>query len=428
MASQQALVEAVSGGIGSLVALVATYPLKTIYTLRAIRAIREESDARRAPSEGGAAAAAAADAGEGAEPAAAAPAADAAAADATAADAELRAVVSSPLAALCALCRRRLAAADLAALYAGAGPAAAETVASTVVYFYLYSHLKQAALLLQRRRGGSGADLGVLAALGVAALAGAGNMLVTTPAQVVTTVMMANAKRRQQLQSAGRAVDHVRCDAAGVCREIWERDGAGGFWRGLLPSLILVINPAVQYALFEWGMTRARAAKGRRHAAAAAAAAGAARGGRAGGGAAPAAALGAAEVFLIGSLAKIGATYITYPMIVVKSRLQATNQHTHADNRYAGTADAVARIAREEGAAGFYAGLREKILQTALNAGLMLALKDRINSASQQLLATWAAAAAADAAAAAAPAAPPLGGAPIGAFAATARAVVVISR
>jgi hypothetical protein len=33
---------------------------------------------------------------------------------------------------------------------------------------------------------------------------------------------------------------------------------------GLLPSLILVVNPAVQYALFEWGMQRAAATKARR--------------------------------------------------------------------------------------------------------------------------------------------------------------------
>lgn len=114
-----------------------------------------------------------------------------------------------------------------------------------------------------------------------------------------------------------------------------------------------------------------------------------------------------------GSLAKIGATVVTYPMIVVKSRLQvrhqgsnprllptkpaasrlpiagscwlsiaagslcshllmlsqpassqATNEHTAAENRYGGTADAVRRIYAEEGASGFFAGLRDKILQT----------------------------------------------------------------
>ena len=43
---------------------------------------------------------------------------------------------------------------------------------------------------------------------------------------------------------------------------------------------------------------------------------------------------------------------------------QATNEHTRDENRYGGTADAVRRIYAEEGAPGFFAGLRAKILQT----------------------------------------------------------------
>ncbi len=88
------------------------------------------------------------------------------------------------------MCRERLRQADVAALYAGLPPAAVETVASTVVYFYLYSSLKQAALSLQRRRGGDG-EFGVGASLLVASLAGAGNMLVTTPAQVGSGAVLA---------------------------------------------------------------------------------------------------------------------------------------------------------------------------------------------------------------------------------------------
>ncbi len=32
---------------------------------------------------------------------------------------------------------------------------------------------------------------------------------------------------------------------------IWGESGLGGFWRGLLPALLLVVNPAVQYMLYE---------------------------------------------------------------------------------------------------------------------------------------------------------------------------------
>jgi hypothetical protein len=106
-------------------------------------------------------------------------------------DARLQRAAADPVAALAALCRDRIRKLDLPTLYAGLAPSAVETVASTVVYFYLYSLLRQAAVSVRRRRVASagvgkarGDEIGVAASLLVAAAAGAGNMLVTTPAQV----------------------------------------------------------------------------------------------------------------------------------------------------------------------------------------------------------------------------------------------------
>ena len=49
------------------------------------------------------------------------------------------------------------------------------------------------------------------------------------------------------------------------------------------------------------------------------------------------------------ALAKLGATILTYPILLVKSRLQAASKHTHADLQYSGTYDALRRIWRKEG-------------------------------------------------------------------------------
>ena len=49
------------------------------------------------------------------------------------------------------------------------------------------------------------------------------------------------------------------------------------------------------------------------------------------------------------ALAKLGATIITYPILLVKSRLQAASKHTHADLKYKGTSDALRRIWKKEG-------------------------------------------------------------------------------
>lgn len=38
---------------------------------------------------------------------------------------------------------------------------------------------------------------------------------------------------------------------ASAFREIYGAEGVKGFWRGILPALILVSNPVIQYTVFE---------------------------------------------------------------------------------------------------------------------------------------------------------------------------------
>jgi adenine nucleotide transporter 17 len=114
-----------------------------------------------------------------------------------------------------------------------------------------------------------------------------------------------------------------------VVRQMYQDQGLGGFFKGLAPSMIMVINPTIQYILYESLVARAlewqrssRAARVQtRHGAGPAAAAvqrhgGAAAGGKGG------MALGALDIFVLSALAKIGATLVTYPLLVVKNRLQ----------------------------------------------------------------------------------------------------------
>jgi adenine nucleotide transporter 17 len=37
----------------------------------------------------------------------------------------------------------------------------------------------------------------------------------------------------------------------GVARDIMKQDGITGFWRGLKPSLVLTVNPAITYGVYE---------------------------------------------------------------------------------------------------------------------------------------------------------------------------------
>jgi adenine nucleotide transporter 17 len=78
--------------------------------------------------------------------------------------------------------------------------------------------------------------------------------------------------------------------------------------QGVVPTLLMVANPTVQYMIYEW--LRARLAESK--------AQGKLKAKRPN--------YTAGEVFVMSAIAKLGATVVTYPMQLVKSRLQV-NQH-----------------------------------------------------------------------------------------------------
>jgi adenine nucleotide transporter 17 len=75
--------------------------------------------------------------------------------------------------------------------------------------------------------------------------------------------------------------------------------------------------------------------------------------------------------------------------------LQAINRHTEEQMQYQGVWHAIRSMAAAEGLAGFYKGMRVKLLQTVLAAALLMVLKEKIFLATRAALAPEAAAAAA---------------------------------
>ncbi|CAI5483544.1 unnamed protein product [Closterium sp. Yama58-4] len=125
----------------------------------------------------------------------------------------------------------------------------------------------------------------------------------------------------------------------------------------------MVTNPAIQFMIYETLLARITAARP------------AARGG--------AKSATSTEIFLVGALAKIGATLATYPMLVVKSRLQARHA---AGQRYSGMWDAIFKIVRQEGVRGFYHGMGTKMAQSVFAASLLFLTKEEIVKAVRLVL------------------------------------------
>ncbi|XP_051572089.1 peroxisomal membrane protein PMP34-like isoform X3 [Myxocyprinus asiaticus] len=127
----------------------------------------------------------------------------------------------------------------LLAPYRGWFPVICSLCCSNFVYFYCFHSLK--ATWLQGQRSTTGRDL----IIGIAA--GVVNVLVTTPLWVVNT--------RLKLQGAKfRNEDIQPTHYKGIMdafAQIIQQEGVGALWNGTFPSLLLVMNPAVQFMIYE---------------------------------------------------------------------------------------------------------------------------------------------------------------------------------
>lgn len=199
----------------------------------------------------------------------------------------------------------------LAGLYAGLGSSLLGTAYNNFTYFYCYSTVRN---LYNKRYNPSGGTLSAAMELLLGAVAGAMTTLVTTPVSVVTT-------RQQTLPS------HERQN---VLRTILAEEGVAGFWKGIKPSLILCVNPAITYGSFEKIKQFVTATLGLK--------------------------LTPGVNFLIGALSKTLATIITYPYIMAKVRLQWKPSKDIQDKvvAYKGSIDVLTRVLKTEGFFGWY--------------------------------------------------------------------------
>ena len=315
-------------------------------------------------------------------------------------------------------------------LYVGVKPASIGTVCSQGVYYYWFSVFNSEYLRIkkQQRRGSDGAPppppmmgsevvLTPLESLFTASLAGCVNVLLTLPIWTVVAKMQVASKRKSSNSiqeesdedeseseeeahkwSAMKAAKNRKkgrvsksadatlakkedeAKALGfwtLAKEVYETSGVPGFYGGLSASLIMVANPALQFAIYETLRQKQRGNSNRRN------------------GTATVTTISALDAFILGATAKIGATLATYPMLVIKSRLQvgrrevvgtkkniATADGDDGNERkeYEGIVDCVKDLyANEGGLFAFYDGLTTKLSQTALCAALMFSSKEEIS-------------------------------------------------
>lgn len=121
-------------------------------------------------------------------------------------------------------------------------------------YFFFYSLVRttyirsKTASLPPKSKAPS---LGTAAELALGALAGALAQIFTIPVAVIATRQQVSTARPLTLEEEAAGVKPKTFGFFEVARDIIAEDGIGGLWLGIKPGLVLTVNPAITYGMFE---------------------------------------------------------------------------------------------------------------------------------------------------------------------------------
>lgn len=171
------------------------------------------------------------------------------------------------------------------------------------------------------------------------AIAGSATVLLTNPIWVVNTRMTARKSQSSELPGGPPAKGK---STVGTFLSIVREEGFARLFAGVMPALVLVINPILQYTIFE--QLKNTLEKRRR--------------------------VTPTDSFYMGALGKLLATSITYPYITVKSRMHVAGKDGPKEDMFA----SFRRILKEEGWSGLYGG---RTMTTQFHGGVVMLISCR---------------------------------------------------
>ncbi|GEQ66713.1 hypothetical protein JCM33374_g376 [Metschnikowia sp. JCM 33374] len=244
-------------------------------------------------------------------------------------------------------------------LYAGLESAIYGITLSNFIYYYFYELTSNVFLRANVSSRKKSRGLSTIQSIITGAIAGAITVFGTNPFWVANTRMMTKAKEDgEKSRSAVKAL-----------LEIVQNDGISTLFAGVLPALVLVINPIIQYTIFEQIKNVIIAAKGVQG-------------------------FSAGKAFFIGAFGKLVATTLTYPYITLKSRMHVKKKNLNSSSETSEKDDddklsmyqEIKKIISEEGAEGLYRGLTVKLCQSIMTAAFLFYFKEELFSGSLSLV------------------------------------------
>ncbi|KAK4122571.1 mitochondrial carrier [Parathielavia appendiculata] len=239
-------------------------------------------------------------------------------------------------------------------LYSGLSSALFGISVTNFVYYYWYEWTRAFFEAAAAKAGRASKKLTAVESMIAGAIAGSATVILTNPIWVVNTRMTArkntsaeSGEEKEVLPGGGGAAPakkERKPSTIGTLLSLLRTEGPTALFAGVVPALVLVINPILQYTLFE---QMKNAVEKRRR-------------------------VTPTVAFFLGALGKLFATSVTYPYITVKSQMHVAK----AGDKKEGVFEAISRVIREEGYSGLYKGIGPKVTQSVLTAAFLFAFKD----------------------------------------------------
>ncbi len=278
------------------------------------------------------------------------------------------------------------------ALFAGVGAKGAHSMTSSFLYFLAFSSLKRK---VEQR---SGRKIGIAENLTIAMLAGCVNVLVTEPLDTLSTRRQIcgtddiddtdDNGRKQKMSSVTKKREDKKPEGTrdAFLSNTYDQVTRGlsqwaSLYSGIGASMLLTINPAIQYTCFEQARTRVLLGLRRRAE-------------KRGSTKKIKSELTVSDAFVLGAASKAIATFLTYPLVRAKvlakapkvskkiskggKELSADESNYNANSFRGKSLLAVMRlVVATEGASGLYKGLHAQLLKTVLAAAFSLTVKEK---------------------------------------------------
>ncbi|OGE51349.1 hypothetical protein PENARI_c013G09330 [Penicillium arizonense] len=230
----------------------------------------------------------------------------------------------------------------ISGLYSGLESALFGISVTNFVYYYWYEFTRSAFEKAAIQSNRASKKLTTVESMIAGAIAGSATVLITNPIWVINTRM--TARKSEADEQALPGAKKSKASTLSTLMDLLREEGPKALFAGVLPALVLVINPILQYTIFE--QLKNIVERRRR--------------------------MTPKDAFYLGALGKIMATSITYPYITIKSRMHVASK----DGPKESLNGSLKRIIQEEGWKGLYKGIGPKVTQSAITAAFLFAFKD----------------------------------------------------